>query len=210
MHVIAQQLRVVVEHLLEVRNDPALVDAIAMEAAGELVIDAAARHLFERHGEGLTGVRIAAVDGELQQKIERGGMGKLGLRPEAAVARIELGKRGGGDLVDQGERQFAAAAGEALIVLDGGHDAGSRFESLVAAVAPHLRHGEQDAAETRSAVAIVAREVGSAEVGAAVGGEERCERPSALAADGRDRSLVARVDVGTLVAIDFYGDDSAR
>ena len=53
VHVIAQQFGVVVEHLLEVRNDPALVDAVAMEAAGELVVDAAARHFLKRDGEGL-------------------------------------------------------------------------------------------------------------------------------------------------------------
>ena len=49
VHVVPQQLRVVVNHLLEVRHHPALVHAIAMEAAGELIVDAAVRHLFERH-----------------------------------------------------------------------------------------------------------------------------------------------------------------
>ena len=72
MHVIAQQLGVVVEHLFEVRHHPALVDAIAVEAAGELVVDAAARHLFKRDGEGFAGLRVAAVDCLLKQQIESG------------------------------------------------------------------------------------------------------------------------------------------
>ena len=89
-----------------------------------------------------------------------------------------------GNLVDQGQGELAAAAGEALVVLDGGHDAGSGFESLVAAVAPHLGHGEQHAAEAGTAIAVVARKVGAAEVGAAVGSEKGGERPAALSADG--------------------------
>src|SRR5262245_51329583 len=41
----AQELALVVEHLLEVRDTPVPVDAVAMEAAAELVVDAAERHL---------------------------------------------------------------------------------------------------------------------------------------------------------------------
>ena len=39
----AREQRVVVEHLLEVRDDPARVDRVAREAAADLVVDAAAR-----------------------------------------------------------------------------------------------------------------------------------------------------------------------
>ena len=66
-------------------------------------------------------------------------MGKLGLRAEAAVAGVEQLERRGGDLVHQGQRQLPAAAGEGLVVLDGGHHAGSRLQRLVAPLAPHLR-----------------------------------------------------------------------
>ncbi len=52
VQVVAQQLGVVVEHLLEVRNAPALVHAVAMKAAGELVVDAAAGHVLEGGAEG--------------------------------------------------------------------------------------------------------------------------------------------------------------
>ena len=53
MHVIAQQLGVVVEHLLKVRNHPALVHAVAMKSSGKLVVDAAPRHLLKRHDKGV-------------------------------------------------------------------------------------------------------------------------------------------------------------
>ncbi len=91
-------------------------------------------------------------------------------------------------------------------MLDGGHHAGGRFQRLVAAFAPHLRHGEQDAAKAGAAIAVVARKIRPAKVGPAIGSEKRRERPSALPADGRNRGLVARVHVGPLVAIDFHGD----
>jgi hypothetical protein len=40
-----EQLPLVVEHLLEVRHAPPGVDAVAVEAAAELVVDAAPGHL---------------------------------------------------------------------------------------------------------------------------------------------------------------------
>ena len=41
--------RVVVEHLLEVRHQPALVDRVAREAAAEVIVDAALADVVERH-----------------------------------------------------------------------------------------------------------------------------------------------------------------
>ena len=43
-----EQLRVVVEHLLEMRHQPALVDRIAREAAAEMIVDAALADALER------------------------------------------------------------------------------------------------------------------------------------------------------------------
>ena len=53
VHIVAQQLGVVVEHLFEVRHHPALIHAVAMEASGELVVHAAARHPLQGDGESL-------------------------------------------------------------------------------------------------------------------------------------------------------------
>ena len=203
--VVAQKLRIVVEHLLEVRNNPALVDAVAMKASRELIVDAAARHFFERREEGFAGGLVVAAHGHLEQQVERRRMRKLGLRTEASVARIELADDRSRNFLNQSQRK-TAARGKALVVLDGGHHAGGGFERLVAALAPHLRHGHQDAPHARPAVAIVARNVRAAKVGSAVGREKRGQRPSALPADGRHRGLVARIHVGPLVAIHFHGD----
>jgi hypothetical protein len=48
MTVEPQQQRVVVEHLLEVRDDPLRVDGVAREAAPDLVVDPSARHRRRR------------------------------------------------------------------------------------------------------------------------------------------------------------------
>src|SRR5688500_14961002 len=43
-----QELRVVVEHLLEVRHEPALVDRIPRKAAAEVIVDAALADVLQR------------------------------------------------------------------------------------------------------------------------------------------------------------------
>ena len=53
VHVVLQQLGVVIGHLLEVRHAPALIHRVAMEAAGKLVVHSAARHLFQRGDDHL-------------------------------------------------------------------------------------------------------------------------------------------------------------
>src|ERR1700690_3823290 len=65
--VFAEQLRIVVEHFLEMRNHPGAIDGIACEAAPELVVKTALRHSRQRQAphvqrlEVRTGVARAAV-----------------------------------------------------------------------------------------------------------------------------------------------------
>ena len=64
----------------------------------------------------------------------------------------------------------------------------------------------QHAADARPSIPLLARNVGAAKIGSAVGSEEGGQRPSALPADGRDRGLIARVHIGPLVAIHLDRD----
>ena len=175
VHVIAQQLGVVVEHLLEMRNDPALVDAVAMESAGELVVDAAARHLLERDGECLAApALLPRFIASCKQQIECCRDGEISAASRSRRCADRTARCAELAILSTRARDSSpAAAGEALVVLDGGHHAGGGFERLVAALAPHLRHGQQDAAEAGPAVAIVARKVSAAEVGPAIRSEKR-------------------------------------
>ena len=47
VQVIAKEFGIVVGHFLEVGDEPLFVDGVAVEAAGKLVVDAAAGHFFE-------------------------------------------------------------------------------------------------------------------------------------------------------------------
>jgi hypothetical protein len=77
-----QERPVVVEHLLEMRDRPALVDRIAAEAAAQLVAHAPARHLAQgeqRHVARLRGtgpLRLAHQEEQLARARELGRRGK--------------------------------------------------------------------------------------------------------------------------------------
>ena len=67
----AGQLGVVVQHLLEVRDRPGGVDGVAVEAAADLVVDAAAVHVVEREQRGVEQAAVAGGDVAAQQEVER-------------------------------------------------------------------------------------------------------------------------------------------
>ncbi len=109
-------------------DEPAFVDGIAMEAAGELVVDAAAGHFFEGgfgHGEEMlvffTCGRRAA-DGlliALEDQVDGRGVREFGGAAEAAVLDVEK-LRDRFDLrVDDAEIKFGAGAGEDFRLRDG-------------------------------------------------------------------------------------------
>ena len=86
----ADQERVVVEHLLEVRDEPSLVGRVAVEPAAELVVDAAAGHPVERRRD-----QLAARPARPRRCMRAGrtrsviGCGNFGALAEAAPARVE-------------------------------------------------------------------------------------------------------------------------
>ena len=67
----------------------------------------------------------------------------------------------------------------------------------------------QDLRETWASLTVLRRKVCASVKGLAVGCEKYGERPATLSADGGYSRLVAGVDVGSFVAIDFDGDELA-
>ena len=61
MEVERDELCVVVEHLLEVRDEPERVDRVTSEAAADLVIDAAAGHLLQGCGDHVQRILVAGA-----------------------------------------------------------------------------------------------------------------------------------------------------
>ena len=98
----AREQRVVVEHLLEVRDGPGRVDRVAGEAAPDLVVDPAAGHRAQRRQ------RCLALAPH-QQELDRRGHRELRRAAKAAVARIDRSEqaadRAGEQLV--GDRRVA-------------------------------------------------------------------------------------------------------
>ncbi len=64
----ARQIRLVVEHLLEVRHQPLRIDRVAVKAAADLIVDAAARHGLQRGLRRLQRLLIAGAQRMLQQQ----------------------------------------------------------------------------------------------------------------------------------------------
>ena len=90
----AGELRVVVEHLLEVRDQPLAIDAVARKAATELVVHAAGGHRAQRRkhhaSRGTRGASLAAQARLVhQQELEPAGVGELGCSAEAAPLLVE-------------------------------------------------------------------------------------------------------------------------
>ena len=88
-----EQLRVVVQHLFEVRDRPLAVHAVAAEAAAELVVQAAARHAVQRmrdHRErALVRFLAAARVPHGEQQLDRGGVREFRRVSKAAVLLVE-------------------------------------------------------------------------------------------------------------------------
>ncbi len=86
MRIHSRQLGVVVQHFLEVRHDPCVVDAITREAAGKLIVDAAARHRLARALDHLQRAQRLVT----QQKFQHSGRRKLRRTAESAVYGVEI------------------------------------------------------------------------------------------------------------------------
>ena len=90
MYAEARQKRVVIEHLLEVRHLPRLVDRITSKAAAELIVDAATRHRAKRlvrDCQRELGARPRPVP---QDGVERHRLREFGRATKAAVTRVMI------------------------------------------------------------------------------------------------------------------------
>jgi hypothetical protein len=84
------ELGVVVEHLLEVRNEPEPVHRVPREAAAELVVHSAARHLHERRVHHPPCVGIVASVGKAQDELPDHRLRELRSAAQPAVLLVEL------------------------------------------------------------------------------------------------------------------------
>ncbi len=193
--------RVVVEHLLEVRDQPGAVDRVAGEAAPDLVVDAAVRHPVE--GE-LGDVGIAPCEKQLERRSRR----ELRGAAEAAATHVRGHPKARDRRVEQRRRRLIGHR------LDLGYRpqplANPRrgFRDALALGLPGGGDRLQDHPKARHPMRRLRREVGSAVEGHAVRVAEGRERPPALAGHALDRLHVDRIDIRALLAVDLHADEA--
>jgi hypothetical protein len=208
LRVDAQQLALVVEHLLEVRDQPVRVGAVAVKAPAELIVDAPASHAVQRENDLLERPRRCAVDRLGQEdRLQVRGRRKLGRAPEAAVGAVRL--------LHELPRQAAERLGSLGTLPLRRRTLAQRLEDPVgltldhvALLRPDLGHRLDHVAPARPTVRRSGREVGAAEERATVRGAEDVQRPSAGTREPHDRLHVDLVDVGPLLAVHLDADES--
>ena len=187
-------------------HDPLGVHAVAMEAAAELVVDAAAAHPLQGPVDDPADLGIGCVVPPVQQEGDRARMGELRLAAEPAVDPVEHRGHLAHRAVEQCRRGLAGS-GFVERGIEDAPDGVGLGRHLIPAGAVGVEHSGQHGAKAGSAVLPVGREVGPAVEDFAGRGEEGGERPAALPGDRLDGVLVAGVDVGALVPIHLDADE---
>lgn len=207
MRVDAAQQGVVVEHLLEVRDDPLAVHGVAGEAAAELVVDPAARHgraAVGGHLQGALGARTRVV---AQQELDDHGRRELGRAAEAAVLLVVVAGQPQQGLGQLGFARQAARGGRQGPAREIAHDAPGHLGDLLATVCPGCRDPFEHLLEGGHAVAGLGREVRAEVEGFGLGRQEDGHRPATLASRGLHGLHVHGVDVGPLLTVDLHRDE---
>ncbi len=209
------ELRLVVEHLLEVRHAPALVDRITMEAAAEVIAHAALGHRAERRhhhvAPALAAGRLIAghVPGTQQQE-QLGWTRKLRRTTEPAEALVESPREfvgGARQRLEAGDVERGALVGlTRLERRQAPDDDVRRGPYLGPILAPDAADLAQQIDEAGPPPAAGRREVGAAVERLQVGRQPDAHRPAALPRRRLHERHVDAIDVGPLFAIDLDRD----
>ena len=200
MEVRRNEQRVVVEHLLEVRDEPLAVDGVAMEPAADEVVHAAERHRVERLLDQLV---LATPEKKLERRRGR----EFRRAAEPAPHRVELRAQSAHCGAEEPRRQRVGGRPRLRAAPELLRQRSRLRADLRSPVAPCLRDRVQHLAEARQAVPRLGREVRPAEERLAFGREEDGHRPAAAAGEPDDGVHVNSVDVRTLLAVDLDRDE---
>src|SRR5690606_6449829 len=97
-----KKLRVVVEHLLEVRHQPTLVDGVAGETAGDVVVDSALADVAERQQHHVAEGRVVGAVTSAPEKFEKAGLRELWRAAGAAVLPVHEVHQPAGGGIEEG------------------------------------------------------------------------------------------------------------
>jgi hypothetical protein len=213
MQVHANELRVVVEHLLEVGHQPPLVHAVARESAAEMVVHAALGHLPQRvqhHLQRRRPVVLTARASRIrQQELQVRRARKLRRTSEPAPSLVKrlreelngLLRRIGSDV-----RLPGYATCRHLQVL---RDPLRRSHDLLPFVGPRVVDRLQQPRKPRASMPVGRREVRPRIERPPVRRAEHRHRPPTLARERLHRRHVDAVDVRPLLAVDLHVHEPA-
>ncbi len=202
----AEQLRVVVEHLLEVRHHPAPVDRVAREAARELVVEASAGHRGHRRRGEVHGLRGPGARAVPEQELQHHRRRELRRAAETAVAGVEL-PRQRADRAGEHVRVERLVARRHPLAAQVLRDVPGDPAYLVPPLRPRGDQRLEDLPERRLALTWLVGVVGAGEERLALGGEHHGHRPAPVAGHRGGGRHVDRVDVGALLAVDLDVDE---
>ena len=186
-------------------HEPLNIDAVASEAAADLVVHTPAGHAPEGPFEHGANSRVLGVGagGAGEEELEVGGGGELRGRAEASpdvIGGAQHGVRGAlGDAGLEGLCGGGATGGLGELAADrlgGVHD-------VLAPLVPGGVDGLEEAGEAGAAMCVLRREIGAPEEGLAVGREEQRHGPAALTGEGLHGGHIDAVDIGALLAINL-------
>ena len=191
------------------RHRPARINAVAREAAAQLIDDPAGGHVIERPLDGGEQLGLACSVDHAQHEVITGRVSKFRRIAKAAVDRVRirgecarsLGRNVPARRCLAGYKSFI----EDLIALEELFDLGAEFR---ASFFPGLAQAPQDLRKPRPPIALLGREVGSAEEGFTLRGHEHGQRPTAALTRHLDNFLIDVVEVGALLAIDLDVDEA--
>ncbi len=189
------------------RHEPALVHAVAGEAAAEMIVDAALRDMGEGERHRLDQIGQPVAQTSAPQEIEELRLRKFRRAPDAAMRRVDKLEEAPREILER--RVAGDGVGGALLEFWREPFLQRRrvLPHLCLLVAIDARDLLQHMHEGRAAVARLLRKIRAAPEGLGVGGEEHGERPAALLAKLVQRRHVDRIDVGALLAVDLDVDE---
>jgi len=203
-----EKLRIVVQHLFEMRHEPAFVDRIARETAAEVIVDAALAHALEREVDGTVVACLACALSGPPQEFERHRLRELRRAAQAAMRWVDHAAHLCRRTVEFGAADDDTPSGLCAF----GQPRHQRAAVLLDAarvIVKEARDVPQHIDEPGPPVLGLLGKIRATPERFACRGEKHGQRPAAALAQEVQRRHVDLVDVGTLLAIDFDVDDSA-
>ena len=202
------QLRVVIEHLFEVRDEPLRIDGVAGEPAAQLIIHAAGGHAVAGVENHLDRFLILESNTLAQDEGRQAGAGEFGCVAEAPEARLvfllELGE-GVGD--DARRKRRACRGGLDAKAFELFLELGGVAEEFGVLGFPELGDVLEQLKKAGSAILGFGWKIGAAVKWFAIRSEKTIERPATLSGHGLDGGHINLVHVRAFFTVHFDADE---